>query len=38
MAETVQKANAKLEKLLADERARAEKLERERRKITTELR
>jgi hypothetical protein len=38
MADTVQKANAKLEKLLADERARAERLERERRKITNELR
>jgi eukaryotic-like serine/threonine-protein kinase len=38
MADTVQKANAKLEKLLADERARAERLQRERRKITTELR
>jgi serine/threonine protein kinase len=38
LAESVQKANARLEKLLADERARAEKLERERRKITTELR
>ena len=38
MADSVQKANATLEKLLAVERARAEKLERERRKITTELR
>jgi serine/threonine protein kinase len=38
MAESLQKANGRLEKLLADERARAERLERERRKITTELR
>jgi hypothetical protein len=30
--------NARLEKLLADERARAEKLEKERRKIVSELR
>jgi hypothetical protein len=37
-ADNLQKANVKLEKLLADERARAERLERERRKITNELR
>jgi len=38
LAESVQKTNARLEKLLAEERARAERLERERRKIAVELR
>jgi hypothetical protein len=38
LAESVQKTNARLEKLLADERARAERLENERRKIASELR
>jgi len=38
LASSLQKSNAQLEKLLDDARARAEKLERERRKITTELR
>jgi hypothetical protein len=38
LADSLQKSNGRLEKLLADERARAERLERERRKITTELR
>ena len=38
LASSLQKSNAQLEKLLNDARARAEKLERERRKITTELR
>jgi eukaryotic-like serine/threonine-protein kinase len=38
LAESVQKTNLRLEKLLADERARAERLEKERRKIASELR
>jgi serine/threonine protein kinase len=38
LADTAQKTNVRLEKLLADERARAEKLEKERRKIAGELR
>jgi len=38
LAESVQKTNARLENLLAEERARAERLERERRKIAVELR
>jgi hypothetical protein len=38
LAASLQKSNAQLEKLLDDARARAEKLERERKKITTELR
>jgi hypothetical protein len=38
LADGAQKTNVRLEKLLADERARAEKLEKERRKIATELR
>jgi uncharacterized OsmC-like protein len=37
-ADATEKTNARLEKLLADERARAEKLEKERRKIASELR
>jgi serine/threonine protein kinase len=37
-ADATEKTNARLEKLLADERARAEKLEKERRKIESELR
>jgi hypothetical protein len=37
-ADAAQKTNARLEKLLADERARGEKLEKERRKIESELR
>jgi hypothetical protein len=37
-ADAAQKTNVRLEKLLADERARAEKLEKERRKIASELR
>jgi hypothetical protein len=37
-AEATEKTNVKLEKLLADERARAERLEKERRKIASELR
>jgi serine/threonine protein kinase len=38
LAESVQKTNARLEQMLADERARAERLEKERRKIAVELR
>ncbi|MGC4114513.1 MAG: protein kinase [Myxococcales bacterium] len=38
LAGSLQEANSKLTKLLATERARAEKLEAERKKITTELR
>jgi hypothetical protein len=38
LADSVQKTNARLEKLLAEERARAERLEKERRKISNELR
>jgi eukaryotic-like serine/threonine-protein kinase len=38
LADTAQQTNVRLEKLLADERARAEKLEKERRKIASELR
>ena len=38
LAQSVQRTNAQLEKLLADERARTERLERERRKIASELR
>jgi hypothetical protein len=37
-ADATEKTNAQLEKLLADERARAEKLSKERRKIESELR
>ncbi|HET7545398.1 MAG TPA: protein kinase [Polyangiaceae bacterium] len=37
-ADATEKTNARLAKLLADERARAEKLEKERRKIVSELR
>jgi hypothetical protein len=37
-ADATQKTNGRLEKLLAEERARAEKLEKERRKIESELR
>jgi len=38
LAESLKDANAKLQQLLAQERARSEKLEKERKKITTELR
>jgi len=38
LAGSVQKTNARLEQMLADERARAERLEKERRKIAVELR
>jgi hypothetical protein len=38
LADSLQQSNAHLEKLLADERARALRLEGERRKITSELR
>jgi hypothetical protein len=38
LADSVQKTNARLEKLLAEERARAERLQKERQKITNELR
>ena len=38
LAESLKKSNVRLEKLLADERARAERLESERRKIASELR
>jgi hypothetical protein len=38
LADSLQKANVSLEKLLADERARSERLEKERRKIASELR
>jgi hypothetical protein len=38
LADSVQKTNARLEKLLAEERARAERLGKERRKISSELR
>jgi hypothetical protein len=38
LAESAQKTNVVLEKLLADERARAERFEKERRKIASELR
>jgi hypothetical protein len=38
LAESVQKTNDRLEKLLAEERARAERLDKERRKIAIELR
>ena len=38
LADTAQKTNVRLERLLADERARAEKLEKERRRIASELR
>jgi hypothetical protein len=38
LAGSVQKTNARLEQMLADERARTERLEKERRKIAVELR
>jgi hypothetical protein len=38
LAQSLQKSNVQMAKLLSDARARAEKLERERKKITTELR
>jgi hypothetical protein len=38
LADSLQKANASLSRLLAEEHARAEKLQQERKKITTELR
>ena len=38
MADSLQKTNSHLEKLLNDERARSERLEKERRKIASELR